>query len=50
MKKYLVKRGIEKGDKRYEAGQEVEASKLRGWPVKAWLKSGVLEVVENGDG
>jgi hypothetical protein len=48
--KYKVKRAIEKGKKRYEAGAVVETKDLKGWPIKAWLVSGVLEAVKDGDG
>ena len=48
--KYEVIRAIQKGNKRYEAGAVVDSAKLKGWPVKAWLVSGVLKAVKHGDG
>jgi hypothetical protein len=51
MKKYIVIRAIEKGNKRFEAKAVVTASQLRNWPVQDWLQSGVLkEVTDNGNG
>jgi len=50
-KKYKVKRGIERDGKyRFEPGATVSATDIKGAPVKAWLASGVLEVVKDGDG
>lgn len=49
-KKYKVLRGTEKGDKRYEAGDVVTATQLRGWPVKALIAKGAIEEVKDGDG
>ena len=49
--KYKVIRGIEnKKGKRYEAGEVLDAAQLKGWSVKAWLASGVLKAVKDGDG
>jgi len=51
IKEYKVLRGIERDGKyRYEPGDTVKASDLKNAPVKAWLESGVLEEVTNGDG
>lgn len=49
-KQYLVVRAIRKDDVSYEAGEVLDAYQLKGWPVKAWLQSGVLKEADNGNG
>ena len=49
--RYLVRRGIQRDGKyRFEPGDVVTKEDIPEAPVTAWLKSGVLEVVTNGDG
>ena len=54
-KRYKILRGTEKGSTRYEAGEVVTATQLKGWSVKALLAKGAIEevaskAVNNGDG
>ena len=49
MKRYKVLRGTEKGDKRYEAGEVVTATELKGWPVKALIAKGAIKEVKEAD-
>jgi hypothetical protein len=48
---YLIIRGIERetanGRERYEKGEVVTLG--ASWPIDAWLKSGVIQRVKNGN-
>ena len=49
-KKYLVLRGVQKGNRRYEAGEVVTSNQLKGWGIAALIKKGAIEPKEASSG
>ena len=49
MKKYKVLRGTERGKVRFEAGEVVTATQLKGFGIPALIAKGAIEEVKNGD-
>ncbi len=49
-KKYIVLRGVQKGNRRYEPGEVVSSNQLKGWGISALIKKGAIEPKEGSSG